>query len=78
MLIYIDEAGVESGLLNDWELSKHLDDHNPEGRQLDRTVRITDTLSCPHLLTEPSLLSISRALGNICPSLHSMIRRRRL
>lgn len=42
MLIY-DNGVREYGLLNDWELSKRLDDHNLEGRQLDRTVRTSDS-----------------------------------
>ncbi|EIW54502.1 uncharacterized protein TRAVEDRAFT_88385, partial [Trametes versicolor FP-101664 SS1] len=37
MLLYTNEKNIECGLLNDWELSKHVDDESPEGRQLDRT-----------------------------------------
>ncbi|PIL33375.1 hypothetical protein GSI_03995 [Ganoderma sinense ZZ0214-1] len=37
MLLYRDDQGRWYGLLNDWELSKKVDDGPPEGRQPDRT-----------------------------------------
>ncbi|TBU26972.1 hypothetical protein BD311DRAFT_666476 [Dichomitus squalens] len=37
LLIYKDDEGEWTGLLNDWELSKKVDNESPEGRQPDRT-----------------------------------------
>ena len=41
VLLYYDKKNRWCGLLNDWELSKDTESKRPEGRQLDRTVRLT-------------------------------------
>ena len=74
MLLYRDDQGKLYGLLNDWELSKKVDDGPPEGRQPDRTV--SDIAEATAVLFTLLLTSHMRfrAPVSICQRMRSTIR----